>query len=212
LSDYGLAYYGHRVTRPDRPSLARQTVAWILVALVHAFLLTMFIMSEFLPADQLRKPSPIETMFLLAMRSNMPAPPIKIIKPEVPTATVPTFTTAPLVVVPMPEPPMIQPETPADILKAIGEALACSANSFENLTESAREHCRHPAWQARQQPDGTLVLDTPSKLPAQQQQAQIHLNGADQMRHDMETGPACPVLQQAPCLHDVITGNNMKPF
>ncbi len=71
-------------------------------------------------------------MFLLSMLPNITAPQVKIIKPEVPSAIAPIITTAPVVVAP-PEPPMIQPQTPADILRAIGQALACSANSFENL-------------------------------------------------------------------------------
>ena len=168
----------------------------------------MFILSEILPKDDTRKPVPIETMFLLSMLPNTPAPPVKIIQPEVPSAITPTITTAPVVVTP-PEPPMIQPETPADILKAIGQALACGANSFEYLTQGQRDHCPHEPWIAKKLPNGTIVLDAPTRQP---EQAEIHLNGADQMRHDMMTGPACPVLQQAPCLHDVITGNNMKPF
>ncbi len=58
-------------------------------------------------------------------------------------------------------------------------------------------------------PDGTIVLEAPPKLAAQ---PTIHMSGADQLRKDLQTGPPCPILQQAPCLHDVITGNNMKPF
>ena len=208
MSDQGLAYYGNRVAKPPRRGRLTQTVSWVLVALVHFVLLSMFILSEILPKDDTRKPLPIETMFLLSMLPNTPAPPVKIIKPEVPNATAPIITTAPVVVTP-PEPPMIQPETPADILRAIGQALACGANSFEYLTQGQRDHCPHEPWIPKKLPNGTIVLDAPPKTA---EQPTVHITGAEQMRKDLQTGPACPILQQAPCLHDVITGNNMKPF
>jgi hypothetical protein len=208
LSDQGLAYYGNRVARPPRRGPLTRSVSWVLVALVHILLITLFVMSEILPDQETRHTLPIETMFLLSMLPNTHAPQVKIIKPEVPNATVPVITTAPLVVVPLEEPPMIQPETPADILKSIGEALACGANSFEYLTQAQRNHCPHQPWLGRRLPDGVIVLDAPPKAA---EEPTLHMSGAEQLRHDLQTGPACPILQQAPCLHDVLTGANMKP-
>jgi hypothetical protein len=182
-------------------------VSWVLVALVHVFLITLFVMSEILPQDETHKTMPIETMFLLSMLPNTHAPAVKIIKPEVPDATAPIITTAPLVVVPREEPPMIQPEAPEDVLRSIGEELACGANSFEYLTQAQRNHCPHQPWLGKKLPNGTIVLDTPPK-PADD--STLHMSGAEQLRHDLQTGPACPILQQAPCLHDAVTGANMK--
>lgn len=172
---------------------------WALVALVHLLLVTLFVMSEFVPQDRERRPTMIETMFLLSMLPSEDAPQIKVIKPEVPSATAPIFTTAP-VIVQRPEPPMIKPETPADILRSIGEALACGANSYEELTPVARSHCVHEPWIPREAADGTIVLEGPARPVVQ---GELHLSGAEQMRHDMQTGPNCPILVNTPCLRDM---------
>ena len=199
LNELSLASFGHRITPPVRRSWARQSTVWALVALVHLFLLTLFVMSEFVAQDRLRHPSAIETMFLLSMLPKVSAPPVKIIRPQEPSAIAPVFTTAPLIVLP-PEPPMIKPETPADILRSIGEALACSANTYEELTQAARAHCVHEPWLPRRAADGTIVLEAPARAAAQ---PELHMTGAEQMRHDLQTGPNCPILVNTPCLRDM---------
>ena len=115
MTDISLADFGNRVAPPPRRSWQRESIVWALVALVHLALITLFVVSEMLPQDDTSRPLPIETMFLLSMLPNMPAPPVRIIKPEVPSAIAPVITVAPVVVAP-PEPPMIEPQTPADIL------------------------------------------------------------------------------------------------
>ena len=199
MNELSLASFGNRAVPPVRRSWARQSTVWALVALVHLLLVTLFVMSEFAPKDRERHPTMIETMFLLSMMPKEDVPPIKVIKPEVPSATVPIFTTAPQIVM-QPEPPMIQPQTPADILRSIGQALACSANSYEELTPAARARCVHEPWIPRQEADGTIVLEGP---PRPVPQAEFHLSGAEQLRHDMQTGPHCPILINTPCLRDM---------
>ena len=36
------------------------------------------------------------------------------------------------------------------------------------------------------------------------------MTGAEAMRHEMQTAPACPPLQNVPCLHNVITGQTRQ--
>ena len=92
----------------------------------------------------------------------------------------------------MPPPPNSQiapPQTPADILKAIGEALSCGAENFENLTQAERNRCKREPWIARKLPNGTIVLEAAAPQPfAPAPVAKI--SGAEALRHEMQTAPA----------------------
>ena len=83
----------------------------------------------------------------------------------------------------------------------------------ENLTDAQRARCKHQPWIGRKLPDGTIVMELPPKPLPEQTPPQIHLSGSDQVHHDLESGPTgCPILQQAPCIDDIIHGRNSHPF
>jgi hypothetical protein len=212
LNDQSLAYYGNRVVRPPpepRRAAAKRALSWTLVVLVHLLFLAMLTF-QFVEEERLGRKGAIETILDLSMFHNDNAPRITLIKPEVESPGPPQVTTAPILITP-PKPIPEQesaPPAPGDVLKAIGEALACGASNFENLTDRQRARCLHEPWQPRKLPNGTIVLEAPPK----QAQPEIHLSGAEAMRHDMEVAPPCPILQQAPCIDDIIKGRSRAPF
>jgi len=216
LSEHSLAPYGNRVIRP--PEDAQRTnrkrlISWLLVALVHGFFIAL-LTANFIKQEKVGEKGPIETFFDLSVMHNPSlAPPVTMIKPEVENANPPEVSTAPITIpkvkpVPPEEvPPAASP--PGDVLKSIGEALACGASNFENLTEAQRARCRHQPWIARQLPNGNIVMDMP---PQPAQPPEIHMSGADAQRHEMQTSPGCPIMLQTPCVDDILHGRSAKPF
>jgi hypothetical protein len=145
---------------------------------------------------------PAETILELSRLSKGEAPPIRLIQPVVPRASAPEVTTAPVIVVPPPPNSQIAPpQTPADILKAIGEALSCGAENFENLTQAERNRCKHEPWLARRLPNGTIVLEAAAPQPFAPLPVP-KISGAEALRHEMQTAPPCPImLANVPCMN-----------
>jgi hypothetical protein len=205
LTDHALAFYGNRPARlpmqEERRLLLRRTFAWVLVALVHVVLLSLFVLSQYREARLTLRHRELETILDLTKFPAMPAPPVRLIKPQVPTAKEPTINTAPVIVVPPDNPDLAVPKTPADILKAIGEALSCGAENFENLTQAERARCKREPWVARKLPNGTIVLEAnaqsrfaPPPVPK--------LSGADAMRRQMQQAPGCNIMLNIPCVQN----------
>ncbi len=185
----------------ERRLLLRRTFAWVLVALVHVVLLSLFVLSQYREARLTLRHRELETILDLTKFPAMPAPPVRLIKPQVPTAKEPTINTAPVIVVPPDNPDLAVPKTPADILKAIGEALSCGAENFENLTQAERARCKREPWVARKLPNGTIVLEAnaqsrfaPPPVPK--------LSGADAMRRQMQQAPGCNIMLNIPCVQN----------
>ena len=185
----------------ERRLLLRRTFAWVLVALVHIVLLSLFVLSQYREARLTLRHRELETILDLTKFPAMPAPPVRLIKPQVPTAKEPTINTAPVIVVPPDNPDLAVPKTPADILKAIGEALSCGAENFENLTQAERARCKREPWVARKLPNGTIVLEAnaqsrfaPPPVPK--------LSGADAMRRQMQQAPGCNIMLNIPCVQN----------
>jgi hypothetical protein len=202
VTDHALTLYDDRPFRrpseEDRRLFLRRLIAWGLVALIHVFLLSILVVDQH-HWRELAFRRPVETILDLTRLPKGAAPPIEMIQPIVPRAAPPVVTTAPVIVVPPPPNSQIAPpQTPADILKAIGEALSCGAENFENLTEAERTRCKHEPWVARKLPNGTIVLE--AQAP-QAIQPPAGLSGADAMRHEMQTAPGCPILANVPCMN-----------
>ena len=176
-------------------------VSWVLVGLIHVLLLSLFILDEYRQSHFTLKP-PTETILDLTRLPQGQAPPVPLVRPEVPRATPPVITTAPVIVVPPPNPDQTMPKTPADILKAIGEALSCGAENFENLTQAERARCKHEPWIARKLPNGTIVLEAANPSPFAPAPVP-KLSGADALRHQTQTAPPCPIMLNTPCLENV---------
>ena len=180
----------------------RRAIAWALVALVHVLLLAMMMLDQYhWRTLVLRKPE-VETILDLTRLPRGQAPPIQMIQPIVPRAAPPEITTAPVIVVPPPPNSEIAPpQTPADILKAIGEALSCGAENFENLTQAERSRCKHEPWVARKLPNGTIVLEAAAPSPFAPTPAP-KISGAEAMRRQMETAPSgCSLVTNVPCVN-----------
>jgi len=206
VTDHALAFYGDRPHRlPDeeqRRQLMRRLISWGLVALVHVLLLAMMTLDAYHWRKLTIKP-PVETILDLT-RMSIPqgeAPPVQLIQPVVPRPSAPVITTAPVIVVPPPPnaQPNAPPQTPADILKAIGEALSCGAENFENLTQAERNRCKHEPWIARKLPNGTIVLEAAAPQAIAPPPT---ISGGEALRRDMQTAPACPLLvANVPCMN-----------
>jgi hypothetical protein len=203
LTDHALAFYENRraplSSEEERRLLIRRAVSWVLVLLIHVVLLSAFILDQYRMSRFTLKP-PVETILDLTKLPTGQAPPIQMIRPEVPHAEEPRVTTAPVIVVPPPNPDQAMPQTPADILKAIGEALSCGAENFENLTQAERARCKREPWVARKLPNGTIVLEAANPSPYAPPPPIPKLSGADAMRHQMQTAPPCPIMLNVPCV------------
>lgn len=205
MTDHALALYGNRPQHLPNEENPRQfmwrAVSWVLVALVHVVLLYPFVVDQYRQSHFTLKPA-VETILDLTKLPRGVAPPVNLVRPEVPPATAPIITTAPVIVVPPPNPKLTMPKTPADVLKAIGEALSCGAENFENLTQAERARCKHEPWIARKLPNGTIVLEAANPSPFAPT-PQPKLSGADALRRQTQTAPPCPVVANAPCLDQV---------
>ncbi|HEX4117201.1 MAG TPA: hypothetical protein VHX99_00240, partial [Rhizomicrobium sp.] len=138
MTDHAIALYGNRPRRrpnDQRRVLLQRLISWALVVLVHVALIAALVLDQLHWRTLMMKPA-AETMLDLTRlnQSEAEAPPVVLVRPIVPRAAPPEVTTAPVIVVPPPNiQPLAPPQTPADILKAIGEALSCGAENFENL-------------------------------------------------------------------------------
>jgi hypothetical protein len=208
VTDHALAYYGNRIYRPsneeERRLFIRRVVSWGLVVLVHIGLLAMMALDQYhWRALALRKPG-TEMILDLSNMSRSEAPPVRLIQPIVPRPSAPDVTTAPIIVIP-PPPPNAQapevPQAPADVLKAIGEALSCGAENFENLTQAERNRCKHEPWIARKLPNGTIVMQAAAPQPFAPPPVP-KITGADAMRHELQTAPSgCSLVTNVPCMN-----------
>ena len=203
MTDHALAFYETRharlSTEEERRLLIRRALSWVLVLLIHVVLLSAFIFDQYRMSHFTLKP-PVETILDLTKLPSGESPPIRMIRPEVPNIEAPRVTTAPVIVVPPPNPDQAMPQTPADILKAIGEALSCGAENFENLTQTERARCKREPWVAHKLPNGTIVLEAANPSIYAPPPALPKLSGADAMRHQLQTAPPCPIMLNVPCV------------
>ena len=193
----------------QRRNAAKRVTSWVLVALIHVFVVVSFVISIH-PFSQRGRPM-VETLLMLPSNdsSNRDR---RDVAPEFPDRA-PSTVAAPPVVIPV-IPPIVQPErehapSPGDILGMVGRELACSPGSWEHLTTKEREVCGGAPWKAYRTPQGSLVMIPPSQLPRLKQPPppEFTLNtGADKMQRDLQIGqdPAmngCPIMQNTPCVH-----------
>jgi hypothetical protein len=215
LSDTSLAPYGNRIIRPpDEPhrTARKRLISWALVVRVHGFFLAL-LTANFIKQERVGQKGPIETFFDISMLHNPnPAPPIRMIKPEVENPNQPEISTAPIMIPPLKKLPEVPPESvpakPGDVLKSVGEAIACGASHFEYLTDEQRAKCKHEPWIPRKLPNGNIVMELPPK-PAEGP-PELHMSGAQFQRHEMETSPGCPIMLQTPCVDDILRGRNNR--
>lgn len=190
-----------------RRNLAR-AVSWVLVGILHVLVLIFFVIS-IRPFSDINRPI-TETILMLPTPGNN-APPLHLANPEIPNPNPPMILSAPITIPKPPPPPDVleQPLKPGDVLGAVGQALACSAGSWEHLTGPERARCGGMPWRGMRLPNGSLVMVPPSQLPRLRDvpQSEFSVNsGADRIQRDLQNGQipgqgGCPILQQIPCTH-----------
>jgi hypothetical protein len=56
-------------------------------------------------------------------------------------------------------------------------------------------------------PNGVIVLEPMQRLAS----PGLEVTGADALRHQAQTAPACPVMLNTPCLADMFNGGGLAP-
>ena len=185
----------------------RRGLAAAAVAVVHVLALMLIMIGNEVPLIKRIRETIPEAITWIPMPQKVVQPPKPVTQnPEVPIPE--PIITAPITVPPLHTRPAL-PTTRPEGMEGVGRSLACGAGSYENLPPNMREACRRTPWAWVRKPDGTIVLQAPPKpvdVPTT----------ADIMRHEQETAPPCPVLQNVPCLGKVMHGDGIggpsRPF
>jgi len=193
-----------------------RTLSWVLVAALHVAFFFLFVLA-FVPFQERMSPI-VETILMLPSPGNN-APPLHTVNPVLPNRAPRAILSAPLT---LPKPPPVaprdqtnQPVAPGDVLGAVGRELACSAGSWEHLTQTERERCGGQPWQAMRLPNGNLVMVPPSQLPRLREAPnEFVVTGRDRALQGLRTGQTpgmggCPIMQSTPCLHPAENGLNL---
>lgn len=185
----------------------RRGLAAAAVAVVHVLALLMIMVGNEVPLIKRITETIPEAITWIPMPKKAVQPPKPAL--ETPEIVVPEpIITAPITVPPLRTRPPLAPPA-SEGLEGVGRSLACGAGSYENLPANLREQCRRQPWAWVKRPDGTIVLEAPPKpvdMPTT----------ADIMRHEQQTAPPCPVLQNVPCLGKIMHGDPLggapRPF
>jgi hypothetical protein len=182
-----------------RRQFVRRGLAWVAVVVVHILAIILILAGNEIPIIKRIQEAIPEAITWIPMPKKPANPP----KPELhnPEVLLPEpIITAPITVPPLRMRPAPLAPPASEGLEGVGRSLACGAGSYENLPPNMREACRRQPWAWVKKPDGTIVLDATPK-PVEMPTA------ADIMRHEQQTAPPCPVLQNVPCLGKVIHGD-----
>jgi hypothetical protein len=177
--------------------VVRRCVAAAAVAALHVAFIFMLIQADWIPGLNIKPPSEPPLLWLLLPKA--PGVPEAVqqqqhSQKEAPREN-PIFYSLPITLPPAPN--------AIDPALALGQALACGANSFEYLTPQRRANCRRPPWNYTYARDGTIVLNTQYKRPEPKP------TPADVLAHERYTAPSCPenVDPNAPCISGIIGGH-----
>jgi hypothetical protein len=197
----------------ERQRTIRRAAVGVAVLLLHVIALGVFVYSSRIPLIARIRTTAPEAILWIPIPHHQTPPAKKIVVPPAPEEIQPDEA-VPQIIAPITLPPPVRPRPAAppanDGLLGVGRSLACGASTYENLSPAQREQCiRHP-WRFVKRPDGTIVLDAPPKP------IEPPPTAADIMRHEQETAPPCPVLQNVPCLGRVLHGDPLggqpQPF
>ncbi|MDE2184569.1 MAG: hypothetical protein KGJ78_16235 [Alphaproteobacteria bacterium] len=170
------------------------------VAFLHFVFLFVLIKSEWMPAKP--KVHPQEALTWLELQP--PAAKRQAITPVNPRNTVPQWAS------PAIELPRIlkKPEenNAIDLGLALGQSLACGANSFEYLTPAQRMACKHQPWHFVYDKDGYIVLDASPRPEI----AQERPRPSDVQAHERNTADPCLIAKQSgtECIDKMLFGDH----
>jgi hypothetical protein len=187
----------HADDMAERNKNIRRTITTGAVIGLHVLLVILLIISQRMPrVPHIKLPVEITLRLLpLPQTANVPvivANPEKKKKNE----EVIDLHTSPIT---LPPPAPSQKEQPVDIMRALGIALACGASHYEYLSPAEKKLCRHPPWTLP--PDRALV-SLPKPLPP----PPGLMTGAEAAARERQTAAPCPILQNTPCIDEVIYG------
>ena len=181
----------------------RRAIAAAAVAVLHVAFIFVLIYSEWLPGLRVKRPPEAPLLWLLLPRTPgaLKIEP-KRTTPKETTPEAPTFYTLPIIRLPP------QPNAITDPALALGQALACGANSYEYLSPLGRANCKRPPWNFTYDQYGDIVLNTHFQRPPPEPKP----SNADIMARQRIEGPACPenVDPNAPCLDKIIHGGGRQ--
>jgi hypothetical protein len=189
-----------------RRQLIRRGAAWAAVIVVHILALILILAGNQIPVIKRIQETIPEAITWIPMPKKVVHPRPTPQNPDVPVPE-------PVITAPITLPPITRPALPPVAqpggMEGVGRSLACGAGNYENLPPNMREACRRTPWAFVKKPNGTIVLEAPPK-PVEMPTA------ADVMRHEQQTAPPCPVLQNVPCLGKVMHGDPLgggpQPF
>lgn len=188
-----------RTDAEERSRTRRRASAAAAVAVLHVLFVLVLLYSEWLPVFHTKRPSEAPLLWLLLPRTpGAEKLEVKHAATRESTREAPTFYTAPIFL------PPPQPNAITDPALALGQALACGANSYEYLTSLGRARCKRQPWTFTYDQYGDIVLNTRFQRPAPPPKPTT----ADIMARQRLEGPQCPanVDPNAPCLDKIIHG------
>ena len=167
----------------------RRSLAAVAVVVLHILFVFLLIWAEWVPGPRVRtfKEAPL-LWLLLPQLPGVEKP----VQPHESKETAHTQTKT--VVVPITPPEQSTAINPAYVL---GQALACSAASYEHLTPEGRAKCRAAPWRFKYDRYGVVVLDAAPRAVQEEKPRQ-----SDVQAHDRNTAPVCPTYidSNAPCI------------
>ncbi|MDE1940219.1 MAG: hypothetical protein KGI68_14455 [Alphaproteobacteria bacterium] len=184
-----------RADEGARQRAGRRSAAIIAVIVLHVAFFYVLVLSEWLPSLHTRRAEEAPILWLLLPQAPGAPKVTQEQKQKEPSTDIYRFYTLPIT----PPPPAPNAINPA---LALGQALACGANSFEYLTPEGRAQCKRAPWHFKYDKDGTIILDAEPRQVVQEKP-----RNSDIMAHERNTAPNCPkyVDPNAPCL-SAITG------
>jgi hypothetical protein len=186
----------HRELAVEKNKNVRRTVTSAAVVGLHIILVLLLVISQRMPHVP-RVKLPVEITLRLLPLPQTAAPPVIMATPhpKKKDEAVIEQRTAPIT---LPPPAPSEKAPPVDIMRALGVALACGASHYEYLPPAEKKLCRHPPWTMPQ--DRNLAVLPPPPPPLGQ------MSGAEAAARQRQTAAPCPILQNTPCIDEVIYG------
>lgn len=179
----------------------RRTLAAVAVGLMHLAIIVVLLRTQWLPQPrQIRAEQPPLLWLLLPALPGNPVIPHKHraqAEQQAPPATI---------VLPITHPPPPQSTETFNPATALGEALACGANSYEYLSPERRDRCKRMPWHYKFDRYGDIVLDVEARPEEEQQPKET---GAEANQRMMNTADPCLAAKMTgtPCIEQTIYGN-----
>ena len=178
-----------------RKTLSRALAA-LAVLLLHIAILNVLVIRGLpLIKPPLIQPKELQLVLIPLKHPAVQPRVINAVPEHIPQEVIPK----PITIIP---PVVVTPEeTEKDALRALGIALACGASRYEYLSATERKLCPHKPWNMPK--NRNIAIVPPPAPPA------LVLTGAEAAAKLRAQAPACPILQNTPCLDKVINPSGL---